>query len=262
MARPRTLCLVAHYFGAPEDSVAALAACTNVAAQAHREQVVKRTVAWLKRLSACLDMDIVIGGVRGKNLLPLDIDYTGELETHWHILWRLFADAQRQLDNYEYLLVLEDDILVPRHTIERMLAAGRELEDVRHAIFPNRIEFLRGFPVVPDLIALPGWTAQTINWRSKTWYRAKNPHSAILFLGRHQSEEFRKVDFSRPHITIGEYTTSAFERAHSGYSLFRERTRFPVHCVIHQDGWCRRKLGQFGFGSLVRSHLALYETAQ
>ena len=154
--------------------------------------------------------------------------------------------------------MLEDDILVPEQTIARMLAASRELADLRHLIFPNRIEFILGVPAIPDLLALRGWTGRRVDWRSQTWHQAANPHSAVLFLGRHQSEEFRKVDFSRPHLTIGEYTTSAFERAHSGYMLFREKRVIPRHYVIHQDSWLRRNSSDISFGKIVRRHLRHY----
>ena len=219
--------------------MASYARCTDVLARPRRERIVKRAIAWLRRLSTQLYLEIVVVGIRGKNILPLDVDYAGQIKSHWHILWRLFADAQHNLDDYDYLLVLEDDVLVPRRTIARMLAANHEFANKRHAIFPNHTEFFCGLLVNPDLVAMPGWTGQTINWRSKTWYQATNPHSAILFLGRHQSEGFRKVDFSWPRITLGEYTTSAFERAHSGYMLFREKSRIPSHFVVHRDSWIR-----------------------
>jgi hypothetical protein len=212
------------------------------ARRARRERVVRRAITWIKRLSSIMDLEIAVGGIQGKNILPIDIDYSGRIASSFHILWHLLADAQRQFDQYDYILVLEDDILVPRRTIRRMVLAAEELAGTQDIIFPNRIELAFGIPVAVDLIALPGWKGQSITWQSRTWYEAINPHSAFLFLGRRQCDKFLEIDFSLPIRTIGgEFTTSALERAHSGYRLFREKRAIPRHCIFHQDSWCMRK---------------------
>jgi hypothetical protein len=241
MIRSRTLCLIPHYFGPIENIPGGFSGGSQDEAQrVRRERVVRRTVAWLKRLSSIMDVEIAVGGVKGKNILPIDIDYSGRIASSFHILWYLLADGQRQFDQYDNILVLEDDILVPRRTIWRMVLAAKELIDTNDIIFPNRIELAFGMPAAVDLIAWRGWKGSSITWQSRTWYEAKNPHSAFLFLSKRQGNKFLEMDFSRPSRTIGEFTTSAFALAHSGYRLFREKCAIPRHYVFHQDSWCMR----------------------
>ena len=241
MARPRTLCLIPHYFGPAENIPGGFnGGSHDEARRARRERAVKRTVIWLKRLSSITSVEIAVGGIQGRNILPIDIDYSGRIASTFHILWHLLADAQQQFDNYDYILVLEDDILVPRRTIQRMVIAGQELAHTNNIIFPNRIELAAGMPVAVDLIAVRGWKGQSITWQSQTWYEANNPHSGFLFISRRQGDRFLEMDFTCPTRTMHEFTTSAFERAHSGYRLLRERRMIPRHYVFHQDSWCAR----------------------
>ncbi len=41
-------------------------------------------------------------------------------------------------------------------------------------LFPNRVGFVRGFPLTIDLIYLPEWTGYTRAWNGRLWYEAKN----------------------------------------------------------------------------------------
>ncbi len=241
MHRPRTLCLISHYFGFAEDIPGGfIGGSHDQARRARRERAVKRTIVWLKRLSSLLRVEIAVGGMPGKNILPIDIDCSDRIVSSFHIIWHLLAEAQRQFDNYDNIMVLEDDILVPSSTIRRMLDARPELVGTHDIIFPNRIELAYGLPVAVDLIVWPGWKGQSITWRGRKWYEANNPHSGFLFIGKHQADKFLAIDFANPTRTIGELTTSAFERAHSGYRLFREKRLIPRHYIFHQDSWCVR----------------------
>jgi hypothetical protein len=158
-----------------------------------------------------------------------------------YILWKAFADTRNRLDHYDYFLFLEDDLLIPRMVVRRMMAAAKDLGP-REILFPNRIEFIRGLPFTVDLIFLPEWTGYSRVWRGRVWHEAKHPHSGLLFMSRKQlAHAFETVDFTKPEIvSVGYYMGSAFQKAHRDFRLLRERSIIPTHFVIHQDRWLPR----------------------
>ena len=255
MPRPRALCLVPHYFGVGQEFTGG---STSTASRNGRRRIVERTVAWLKRLSPLFDPTVLVYGMEGQVLHPIDVDVASRISSPHFIPWTVFEDIGKELDRYDYFLVVEDDILVPVSALRRMIAARRDLAD-NEILFPNRLELLHGLPVIPDLYFLPRWTGYVRAWRRRQWHEAVNAHSAFLFMDRAQmTKALEATDFSKPEILKGSYMymDAAFFAAHRNFRLLRERAIVPRHFVFHQDSWSvRHKIRTW---DAIRSHVSRY----
>jgi hypothetical protein len=251
----KTLCLVPHFFGPTATFVGG---ATSTGAPARRRRMVLRTVAQIKKLSGVIDPTVLIYGMAGRTLVAPDVDVSARVASPEQLLWPLFQDIGKYLHAYEYFLVAEDDILIPRSVIGRMIAAARDL-NADEILFPNRLELLRGFPVVPDLYFLQQWTGYSRAWNGAEWHEAVNPNSGFLFMHRTQmAKVFERTDFSKPEIASDcfNYIDAAFCTAHRGFRLMRERNIIPKHYVFHQDSWSVRQ--RVKIHNAVKSHLARY----
>ena len=234
----RALCIVPHYFG---PNPAFVGGSTDLANRAKRHRIVNRTIRQLRRLSAVIPFDIEVHGLAKASVVPIDVDVSSISSNPDHILWAAFRLIGDRLGAYDYFLVVEDDILVPRPTLHRMLYAAADLPE-NEILLPNRIVLIAGLPVVVDLTSIPNWTGYSRVWNGQTWHEACNPHSAMLFMSRQQMQHvINTTDFSKPEISIGYYMASCFAKAHRNFRLLRERTWLPRHFVYHQDFSARRK---------------------
>jgi len=251
-SRPKVLCIVAHFFGQSKFR----GGSTAGANADRRKRVVKRTIAQIKRLSPLLEPDLCIYGFEGQSLVPIDVDVSSRVASPLHIPWAAFEDAKRHFQHYDFLLYLEDDILVPRRVLARMMAAAKDLAP-REILFPNRVEFPRGFPIAVDLYYVPQWTGYSKRWRGRRWHEAVHPHSAMLFMSKEQiASVFDTTDFSNPRRTCFDFQASVLAEAHKGFRLLRERSVIPTHFVVHQDSWIIRN--KTSMLRAIGSHLSGY----
>lgn len=260
MSRPRALCLVPHFLGeAPQGFTGG---STERQSGSRRARIVKACMKATKRLSSVLDLDIAVCGMAGHNVLPLDIDFTGRIESPGHILWQIFREAPRLSEGYDWLMVVEDDIITPVATVRRMMDARSEIADPRQIIFPNRVEYWNGLPIVVDLFAMPGWTGASLEWRGQTWREAQNHNSAFLMLDRAQRELLSAVDFSEARLSGkgGYLMAGAYHLAHSPFTLLREQRWLPRHYVVHHDSWLKRQ--KPAFKEVLHLHLRGYTSAE
>ena len=248
----KAICVVSHYFGVSEFSGGSTTA-ENVL---RRKRIVERTINQIHSFRDIVDIDVLVCGIGGSNLVKLDLDVSKEVLSPTHIPWSALSYLVSQLDHYDFFLYVEDDILIPKFVLRRMIAAAKKLP-IDEIFIPNRLELMSGFPVVVDLVAIPGWTgySRSIGWRKI--YQANNPHTGLLFMSRAQwARATLAADFSEPAIIIGGYQASALAKAHSGFRLLRERSAVPTHFVIHQDRWIPRN--NISLMRAVRAHLDGY----
>lgn len=249
----RALCVIPHYFGVTDFS----GGSTDLKNSESRKRFVERTITQVWRLNSLFNIDVVICGIDGKSLVSLDLDVTNQVNSSQHVAWAALAYLGSRLEAYDYFLYVEDDILIPKFVLRRMILASQKLE-ANEIFLPNRVEFLFGCPVAVDLFALPGWTSYCKTLQGKSLGEAVNPHSGLLFMSRAQWELVcREVDFTKPQVTIGAYVASALARAHQGFHLLRERSIIPTHFVIHQDCWIIRN--NVSRRNAFKAHLNGYE---
>ena len=254
MSGVKALCLVPHFFGAG----GYFGGSSSINAAKRRRRIVTRTIAQLKSLSVILDPTVLVYGVGDQSLVTPDVDVSARLDTPLRLVWLLFQDIEQQLDAYDYFLVVEDDILVPRGVIARMMSAAPDL-GANEILFPNRLEFLHGLPLVPDLYFLQKWTGFSRDWNGERWHEAANPNSGFLFMNRAQMTSVcARNDFTKPEVGADSYTyvDAAFSRAHRDFRLLRERTIIPRHCLFHQDSWSVRH--KVRIITAAKSHFSRY----
>lgn len=236
--RPRILCCVVHYFGAGSAFVGKSTSADALARTRH----VERAIAALRQYPG---LELRVCGMVGKSLVPVDEDFTG-LERSEFLVYETLNWVADQVDRYDYLMVVEDDILVPLSVIENIMAFDR-VGRVNECLHPNRLE-RRGTEVdCVDLRAMPGWTDQRKQYRGIELRVAKNPHSGFLMLSRDKfAYGLEAVDRQYRGRFLGGFMSSAFAHFHQRFSLYRPYRNLGFHSVVHLDHW----LGPVADGSV------------
>ncbi len=144
----------------------------------------------------------------------------------------------RHIDDYDYFVNIEDDILLPETTLANVVEFDQEslLNEILH---PNRIEEDEaGRRFCVDLEAMPGWTYQRRTYRGRELRVARNPHSAVLILSR------AKLRYAQQYIDPayrGRFLTyemdSALAYYLSPFCLYRPYDDLSFHTVGHLDRW-------------------------
>jgi hypothetical protein len=234
-AAVRVLCHVNHYFGAKSTFVGK----STAGQPAQRAEIVTRALTSIREAggSGDLQIDMRVCGFPTESLVPVDLDlsYIGD---PLHLIYESLARMSESVDQYDYFLNIEDDILIRPGTIRRMMAFAKE-NRVNEVLLPNRLERDapgRARPV--DLEALPGWRGLSRSYRGHSLDVAVNPNSSMLLLSAAQLRYARRrVDFSRRERFIGGFMASAYANAHLPFLLWRTRDDLRAHHVIHLDHW-------------------------
>lgn len=227
----RILCYVNHYFGAP----AGFEGRSTDASNASRAAAVE---ACIEQLRAIEGAEVRVCGIPGRSLVPIDIDLSQVAVDPKLLIYESLAHQAGHLDEYDYFINIEDDVLMPAATFLNVVEFDRESlpNEVLH---PNRLEIDdTGEPFCVDLKALPGWTYQRRPWRGRELRVALNPHSALLVLSR---DKFRyaleHIDRSYRGRFLKWEMDSAFAYYLSPFALFRPYEDLTFHTVTHLDRW-------------------------
>jgi hypothetical protein len=227
--RPRILCGLVHYFGSEPEFVGK---STNSAAE-QRLRHVRKAAANLRRQRG---VEVRVCGIGGCSLVPVDIDFSG-LQRPEHLVYEALNWIADQLDDYDYFMVVEDDILVPRHVLENILAfdQGHAIDECLH---PNRLERRAEGVDCVDLRAMPGWQDRSMSFRGVELRVAKNPHSGFLMLSREKfSFGLERIDRAYRGRFLGGFMSSAFAHYHRPFALYRPYRDLQFHSVVHLDHW-------------------------
>jgi len=263
------LACVNHYFGPSASSIVYRSNSQNPET---RRNYVNNTVQALKelgRLPGVGSVEVKICGLNGKSLLPVGQDFSF-LQDPRKLVYESLAEMSRHVEEYDYFINIEDDIVLPGETFANVLEFDKETL-VNEILHPNRIEVLNGRKLPNDPSSRPRvWTFQEKKWRGNTLRVAVNPHAGILILSR------EKLRYCLAHTDVhfrgeflGDGMESAFAYFHRPFSLYRPYKNLDFHVVIHQDrhhpGWSRKAmLKKFlrvrGWKDYLRTWLIEYPT--
>jgi hypothetical protein len=225
----KTLCLVVHYFG----HESAFIGCSTQRDNTERDSIVHRVVSQLRILP---QTEVVICGINGQALLPVDLDFSGLTDPRL-LVYEVLARLAGYIDQYDYFLVIEDDIHVPRQVIDNIILFDRE-NPVSDCLHPNRLEIVNGRRECVDLKAMPGWTTVRKTYRGHRLQVAVNPHSAFLMLSRPKLEyALGSLDPGFRERILGGYMASAFAYYHQRFELYRPYRDLHFHSITHLDHW-------------------------
>ena len=230
--RVRVLCHVNHYFGR---SLGFAGGSTRGEADRRRETV-ERCVAALRALPDA-DVELRVCGIGDRALLPLDNRYD-RLDDPTQLVYESLYDMASHVDEYDYFINVEDDVLVPPQTWLNVLRfdEGCLVNEILH---PNRMEVDdTGFRYCVDLYGNPMWTHQKKSFGGQTLRVAVTPHSGILVMSRAKLRyALREIDRSFRGIIFAKGMESALAHFHAPFSLYRSYDDLEFHHVDHLDRW-------------------------
>lgn len=239
----RVLCCVPHYF-VERTGKASQGQWKSVSQQPDiRQRYVEQAISSLKGLSSLPEVAIVdvrVCGIRGNSLVSLDIEFD-EPEPMFLVFDTLHWMLERRQE-YDYYLLVEDDILVPAEVLSNAIAFD-QVSMPNEVLHPNRIELDKGNEYNTDLKSAGHWTTQRKLFRNRQIVVNTNPHSAVFVLS---AEKFNycaeHADLSlRGKFRIGEFRggmmASAFANFLSPVSLYRVYDDPSFHYVVHQDNF-------------------------
>jgi hypothetical protein len=237
----RVLCCVPHYF-AERTGNANLGQWKSVSQQPEiRRRYVEQTISSLRNLSSLPEVatvDVRVCGIRDKALVSLDVEFD-EPEPLFLVFDTLDWMLERRRD-YDYYLLVEDDILVPAEVLSKAIAFD-QVSMVNEVFHPSRIEVDNDIADNTDLRTYGHWTTQRKLFCGRELVVNANPHSAVFVLSA------RKFNYCADHadlslrgrFRIGEFRggmmASAFANFLSPVSLYRVYNDLSVHYVVHQD---------------------------
>jgi hypothetical protein len=242
----KVLAHVNHYFGPGTGPVVY---CSNSQQPETRRNYVNNTVQALKelgRLPGVGAVEVKICGIAGKSLLPVDRDFS-LLQDPRKLVYESLAEMARHVEEYDYFINIEDDIVLPAETFGNVLEFDEEML-VNEVLHPNRIEVLNGRKLPNDPMVRPRvWTYQEKQWKGHTLRVAANPHAGILIFSREKLRYcLANIDVNFRGEFLGVGMESAFAYFHRPFSLYRPYKNLDFHVVIHQDrhnpGWSRKAM--------------------
>jgi hypothetical protein len=146
------------------------------------------------------------------------------------------------IGSFDYFLNIEDDIAISWDVLATCMA----FNDASHAnevYLPNRIEMRAdGTSDCVDLVADPSWKPSlTRTFRGAVLGVASNPHSGLAFLSQRQMRyAAERVDRRSRNIIVGGFMASAYANLHGPFLLWRARSDYLAHHVVHLDRWLGR----------------------
>lgn len=229
----RCLCLFIHYFN-PNGLFGGRSK--------HQDPQIRRIIVErsLFSLRALGDFDVRVCGHAGHSLVPLDFDLIDRTDNPQFVVFEALALLQEYRGQFDYFLVIEDDILfgadVWRNVLEFDSQYG-ESSSQRWIFHPNRIEFRRGHtPYCIDLAVVRRRLGEPISFEGRQLQEHENPHSGLLLVNRAKLDIIaHEVDANFRGTVIGGPMASAFAHYHHPFRLFRCIDELDVHTIQHLD---------------------------
>lgn len=229
----RVLCYINHYFN-PHGPFQGQSARQHADI---RRACVRQAI--LSLTSSEFDITLVVCGIPGHNLVPVDLEFT-DLAHPTHLVFASLERMALEGERYDYFLNMEDDIQVPSSVLRNVFAFDRtcELDEVLH---PNRMEADNEGTFCVDLVAFPGWSGHERKFADQQLGVARNPHSGLLLLSR------PKFIYMRDTVNLGFRgqmegfpggpMATAYFNAHQPFRLWRVIDPHSDHVVHHLDRW-------------------------
>jgi len=115
----KVLCYVNHFYGASRQFL-------GKSSRTGREQRLAIVSECLQSLRGLGDVDLRICGLDGFALVKPDIFFPQVREDPTFLIYESIAHMTRFVDDYDYFINVEDDILVPRETLDNVVEFDRE----------------------------------------------------------------------------------------------------------------------------------------
>lgn len=229
----RCLCFVVHYFN-PQGPFGGRSRDQDPAI---RRQIVERALFSLRALQP---FHVRVCGHGGHSLVPLDLDLSDRTPNPQFLVFETLQLLQEFRHEYDYFLVVEDDILFSADVWHNVLQFDAQFGDAsgqRWILHPNRIEWRHGqAPFCIDLAVVRRRLGEPIDFAGQTLQQYENPHSGLLLVNRVKLEIIaREVDSRFRGSVIGGPMASAFAHYHAPFQLWRCSESLAFHTIQHLD---------------------------
>jgi hypothetical protein len=236
----KILCYINHFFGrnAKFEGKSSLSVNVGEADLGHkaklRKEVVTQAIEQLKKVG---NIEVKVCGIEGYSLVPIDISFENIRNNPLLLIYESLNHMARFVDEYDYFINIEDDVLLPEETLANIIEYDRR-SMINEVLLPNRLEQPRsGKSYCVDTLAIPGWTQQRGEFNGHKLRVALNPHSAVLVLSKQKFQYvLTKIDPGFRKAILHNELDSAYAYFHSPFALYRSED-LMFHYVVHLDTW-------------------------
>lgn len=201
---------------------------------APRRRVVESVCRALQGLPA--ETSIRVCGDGRHHLVSPDIVFP-DLPDPRHLVHASIEHQLQQLAQYDYLINVEDDVLLPPETWQAVLAFDAQ-QPLDRCLLPNRLEEGEHGLFCVDLKAWPGWTERSLPFQGHELRVALNPHSGISILSSRKALYARgRIDLTPRRRMAGDLMASALAALHAPFALYRPYDDPTFAHVRHLDAW-------------------------
>lgn len=228
----RALCLFVHFFD-PEGDFPGKSKFQSADV---RKWCVERALHSVRSISF---VDVQVCGYGDQSLIDIDRDFRGVAATPELMMYEVLASLAGHVDEYDYFMVLEDDILVGADIFYNVQDFD-STHPVTEVLLPNRVEINSDAIYCVDTRARPGTTDRAIWFRGRLLQEFINPHSGVLLLSRSRLQHvLETVDLGYRGKFWGGYMASAFAHFHKPLTLYRVADGLDFHTVQHLDQYVK-----------------------
>jgi len=233
----KVLCLVAHYY----NSKGVFRGKSTTQEASTRKNITLRVLQTLSRIT---NLDFLVAGFPGNSLVNVDLDLSYVNDPRY-IVYEALSLLDRYTNEYEYVMVLEDDILINPEIIQNCVIfdSMRSFDEI---LLPNRVEISGSHIYCVDLLNNPRRTSIQSKFLGRSLRIYQSPHSGI---GLFRSDKYKyarsKICSSSRDLIVGGYMASAFAHYHKPFSLFRIDDGLDMHTVVHLDRYQVKSKGPF-----------------
>jgi hypothetical protein len=228
----RVLCLFVHYF----DSDGTFGGKSKYQDPNIRADIVSLC---LFALNSIKFIETRVCGYAKKTLLPLDVDFSNATNNPEFMVYEALSSVARNDENYDYYMVIEDDILISPEIFSNIISFDNEFDEKQGGKWiyhPNRIEVNKNNIECIDLKVIKRTLGVPIKFGNRLLCQYQNPHSGIFIVNNRKIDIVRKeVDLSFRGRVIGGPMASAFAHFHKPFSLYRVSDGLDIHTVRHLD---------------------------
>jgi hypothetical protein len=195
-----------------------------------------------------MEFELRVYGMESASLVHVDVDLSRKVESSLHIPWAMIDHVYESADQFDLILLTEDDILVNSQTICSLIAIDRKLKPME-MIIPNRIEKFLGSDICVDMFAFQGWLqARKIVWTILI-QSARNTHSAFLLFS---AEKFKiayakKISETPSRLRGLGYLESALANLLIDFIVYRALPTNTTLTIRHLDSWLSRGIERGDF---------------
>jgi len=237
MNKPRVLCYFNHYYN-PNGTFKGKSTDSD---SSNRKAVIQQALDTLKQLDNCT---VKVCGIEGYSLVPVDVPFN-QLQDSRMLVYSTLLEMADHLDEYDYFINIEDDILVTNTVLENIYEFD-QVSTLNEVLLPNRLEKENGeYYCVDTKKCFPGWINTERVFKNRLIKVAINPHSGILILSRdkyrYAMSQISAIPFKK---MFGGIMASSYAHFHKPFCLYRVKDDITFHSVIHLDSWKPRK-GKF-----------------